>query len=236
MTSASTYSRLAAVMCGVTEQVLWRHWQPDIHKTRPRARLQCRTGSGRATYHRYDHRRQFHQITYGVRMVAAKHDPQAAAGWLSTREILQRGYFAGEVSILNLLAHTCTHEFAHLLQQHGGKRYYGSVHNHHFYQLLDELNNRGWAERVRTQLIADARSQGLKVDDLPMGLPDRNAQAREWAPGDHVCFGEGGAAREGAILRVNRKTCTVEGLGPCRGQRYRVPFVMLRTMPAPTDS
>ncbi|MFW5825259.1 MAG: hypothetical protein ACOCVV_09870, partial [Marinobacter sp.] len=216
-----------------TEQVLWAHYRDQLQQARPRARLECRTGSGRATYHRYDHRNQHHLITYGIRMVMAKHNPETAASWLSAREIRSRRYFGGELSVLNLLAHTCTHEFAHLLQQHEGKRYHGSVHNHHFYALLDRLNSNGVAERVRGHLSASAGRLGLTLDCRPMTLPGPDQQAAQWQRGDRVRFGQGAAAREGEILRINRKTCTVEGRGLSRGLRFRVPFVMLEAAGSP---
>src|SRR5690554_2366122 len=219
-----TYRTIARLMCHTTQQVLWEHYRPNLHSG---SRLVCRPGSGRATYHRFDYRTRDHLITYGVRMVAAKHDPATAAGWLSTREIRSRGYFNGEVSVLNLLAHTCTHEFAHLLQQHDGKRYHGSVHNHHFYRLLDQLNHSGLADRVRQHLDTSARDHGLALDTSPMALPAADAQAQQWQRGQKVCFGEGTSRREGEIVRINRKTCTVAGTGASRGLRFRVPFMML---------
>lgn len=221
------YRAIARLMCDTTDQVLWSHYRDQLRQTRPRAYLECRTGAGRATYHRYDHRNQHHLITYGTRMVMAKHNPETAANWLSAREIHSRRYFDGELSVLNLLAHTCLHEFAHLLQQHGGQRYHGSVHNHHFYALLDQLNHNGLAGLVRDHLAHAAERHRLPLEDRPMHLPSQQQQAGQWQRGDPVRFGEGVAAREGLILRINRKTCTVEGTGASRGLRFRVPFVML---------
>lgn len=224
------YRAIAQLMCETTEQVLWPKYRDQLRQTRSRARLECRPGSGRATYHRYDHRHQHHLITYGTRMVMAKHDAQTAANWLSAREIRSRGYFGGELSVLNLLAHTCNHEFAHLLQQHGGKRFHGSVHNHHFYQQLDQLNRNGLAGQVRDYLARAAGRQKLWLDDRAMRLPSQRQQAGQWQPGDPVRFGRGASAREGQVLRVNRKTCTVEGTGASCGLRFRVPFVMLEAL------
>ena len=221
------FRTIARLMCHTTEQVLWQHFRPNLH---PDSQLVCRPGSGRATYHRFDYRTRDHLITYGVRMVAAKHDPVTAAGWLSTREIHSRGYFGGSLSVLNLLAHTCTHEFAHLLQQHDGKRYHGSVHNHHFYGLLDQLNGDGLAERVRQHLARSAHDLGLTLDTRPMPLPGPGHQVRQWQPGEAVRFGKGAASREGVVVRVNRKTCTVNGTGHSQGLRFRVPFVMLSSL------
>ena len=223
---------IARLMCDTTRDTLWLRYRDWICRTRPRADLECRTGSGRATYHHYDHRHQRHLITYGVRMVMAKQVPDTAASWLSTREIRNRGYFGGEISVLNLLAHTCTHEFAHLLQQHDGKRYHGSVHNQYFYQLLDQLNVDGLAEHTRRHLADLAGRRGLFLDDRAMAIPCQQQQAGQWQKGDQVRFGEGRSAREGQVLKVNRRTCTVEGIGASRGLRFRVPFIMLEAADA----
>ena len=219
---------LARLMCDTTREVLWSSYRDQLRQTRPQASLECRPGAGRATYHRYDHRLQHHLITYGARMVMAKQSPETAAGWLSTREIRARGYFDGELSSLNLLAHTCTHEFAHLLQQHAGKRYHGSVHNQHFYQLLDQLNREGLAHRSRDHLKRSAQRQGITLDDRPMTMPCQQQQAGQWHKGDAVIFGHGRAAREGRVVKVNRRTCTVEGTGASQGLRFRVPFALLQ--------
>ena len=116
-------------MCQTTRDILWTPAEGWVQQANPGAGLALRVGSGQATYHRFDPRKKQHLITYGARMIAAKHQPATAQGWLSTREIRGRGYFGGEVTVLNLLAHTCCHEFAHLLQHSAGQRHYGSVHN-----------------------------------------------------------------------------------------------------------
>lgn len=216
-------------MCEVTEQILWQpaaHW---VRERLPGSTLICRTGSGQATYHRFDPRRKEHLITYGVRMIDAKHSPESAQGWLSSREILRRDYFGGEVSPLNLLAHTCCHEFAHLLQQSAGKRFRGSVHNRHFYSILDNLHQSGGAEATRQTLAEQAARHSLALPDTPFRLPDPIQSQRQWQVGETVVFGRKPKEIQGRILRINRKTCTVDGTGAAKGVRYRVPMQMLRS-------
>jgi hypothetical protein len=211
--------KLGELMCTVTEQVLW---SPSHNE------LVCRVGAGQATYHRFDPRIQQHQITYGARMIEAKHRPETASGWLSGREIQQRGYFDGQLSPLNLLAHTCCHEFAHLLQHNAGERFRGSVHNRHFYRILDDLHTSGIAESTREALSALAARQGVPLSRDKFHLPDIAAVRQRWAVGDFVSFTAGAGQIQGEILRVNRKTCTVRGTGLSRGLRYRVPMQLLR--------
>jgi hypothetical protein len=210
--------RLGELMCTVTEQVLW---SPSCSE------LVCRVGSGQATYHRFDPASGQHQITYGARMIDAKHRPETASGWLSGREIQQRGYFDGELSPLNLLAHTCCHEFAHLLQHSAGQRFRGSVHNRHFYRILDELHSSGKAAKARYALLDQARRQGLELSARSFGPADSAPQLIHWQPGDMVSFATRQREIQGRIVRVNRKTCTVDGTGRSKGMRYRVPPQML---------
>lgn len=225
MTTPTPHSRrLGELMCIVTEQVLW---SPSCSE------LVCRVGSGQATYHRFDPASGQHQITYGVRMIEAKHRPETASGWLSGREIRQRGYFGGDLSPLNLLAHTCCHEFAHLLQHSAGQRYRGSVHNRHFYRILDELHSSGKAENTRGALLDQVRRQGLELSDRSFGSAASAPQQTQWQPGDMVSFGSRQREIQGRILRVNRKTCTVDGIGRSKGMRYRVPLQMLSRVDTP---
>ncbi|MCL7942570.1 hypothetical protein [Marinobacter sp. ATCH36] len=221
---------IGGLMCSVTDRTLWLPAKKWVREQSPAASLLCRVGSGQATYHRFEPREKQHQITYGKRMIMAKYQPDAAISWLSGREIRQHGYFGGEVTTLNLLAHTCCHEFAHLLQHVSGQRYRGSVHNRHFYKILDELHASGGAEATRRHLAREAEMAGVSLPDEQMQPPDTRQLMANWAVGDVVAFGAGKRQLEGRIIRVNRKTCTVEGTGPCRGLRYRVPVVLLSAL------
>lgn len=225
--------KLGKLMCAVTHDRLWQPARAWILERHPDSHLNCRVGSGQATYHRYDSHTRQHLITYGARMIAAKHRPETASGWLSAREIRKRGYFGGELSTLNLLAHTCCHEFAHLLQQSAGQRYRGSVHNRHFYSILDELHDSGAAPATRAALAELAVEQGLDLPETPFAPIDTRKQLAQWQVGDTVRFGTGRRELQGQIIRVNRKTCTVDGIGPSRGVRYRVPVQMLSPLTPP---
>ncbi|KAA8983687.1 hypothetical protein GLW02_05770 [Halomonas sp. 22501_18_FS] len=156
-------------------------------------------------------------------MVADKAQPALCGGWLSTREIQGRGYFGGAVSELNLLAHGCCHEFAHLLQTRSGGRRYGQVHNAAFYQWLDQLHSAGAAHALRGRLAEEAQTRGVVLATDIVSTAGETA-LRDFSPGDRVRFGPG---LQGRIRRVNRRTCTVDGTGPCRGRRYRVPPQMM---------
>lgn len=221
---------LGLLMCQVTQDELWSPALPAIRQRAPVSTLTCRVGSGQATYHRFDPHRNQHLITYGKRMVVDKFQPERAVGWLSSREIRRRGYFDGQVSTLNLLAHTCCHEFAHLLQQVSGKRYRGSVHNQHFYRILDDIHDTGDALRVREQLALKAEALGVGLPVQVIDAPASQRLSEHWSVGDRVGFRAGRQRVEGKITRVNRKTCTVQGLGSHRHSRYRVPPQLLQRL------
>jgi len=214
-------------MCQATRDILWAPAASWVRKQNQCAGLVLRVGSGQATYHRFDPRKKQHLITYGTQMIAAKHQPETAQGWLSTREIRSRGYFDGEVSVLNLLAHTCCHEFAHLLQHSAGQRHYGSVHNRHFYETLDELHNSGAANATRQYLSEQATLAGIELSGAAFELPSPKQARQQWQVGDAVRFGDGRSEKKGEVIRVNRKTCTVLVSQQSRLFRYRVPLQLL---------
>lgn len=203
--------RIAQLMCRATEETL-APLADDVA-------LRLRVGSGRATYHRYDPATGEHRINYGVRMVADKASPEACTAWLSAREIRGRGYFGGTLSESNLLAHTCCHEFAHLLQTRRGQRRRGSVHNRAFYRLLDELHVDGHADALRHSLNRYSEDMEQPLGTTAVDVTETSARNAGFERGDAVRFGRG---LQGRVLRVNRKTCTIEGTGHCRGRWYRV--------------
>ncbi|WP_246065442.1 hypothetical protein [Hydrocarboniclastica marina] len=217
---------LAQTLCDTTELVLLPiipAWTQRYSRKRaakyPRPAI--RVGGGRATHHRFDLHSGEHSITFGAKMVADKLDPRACASWLSTREILARGYFDGRVSAANLLAHTGCHEFAHLVQTVSGGRTRGSVHNSAFYRILDDLHRDGIADGFRQSLLELARNRGQMIPDASVQIADPREALASFKPGDVVCFGRNNEL-QGKVTRVNRKTCSVQGTGPCEGRRYRV--------------
>jgi hypothetical protein len=220
--------QLAQTLCDTTELVLlpiipaWaRRHGGECWKTGRQPRPILRVGGGRATHHRFDFGSGEHRITFGVKMVADKLVPEACGSWLSTREILGRGYFQGQVSVANLLAHTGCHEFAHFLQTVSGGRRRGSVHNAAFYRILDDLHGIGVADSFRQALLDLARNRGQVLATDSVTMPDPKSRLARFQPGDLVCFGRDNTL-EGRVTRINRKTCSVQGTGPCRGSRYRV--------------
>ena len=135
-------------------------------KHNPKARLTIRVGSGKKTYlsHSRDVATNAHMtLTYGIKMVASKSDPNYICKWLTSREVHERKYFNGQINLLNVLAHTMAHEFGHFVQVILGRRYDGSVHNQEFYVILDRIHASGEGERIRDALHRNCLLHGIDL-------------------------------------------------------------------------
>lgn len=146
---------VANAMCKVTDEVLWKPRRGWATKHNPTADLDFRVGSGKHTY--LKHRRVTANdasmtITYGKQMVVSKSDPETMCNWLTSRELHERRYYGGELTLLNILAHTVAHEFGHFVQVILGRRYDGSVHNQEFYVILDRIHASGEGDKIRAAL------------------------------------------------------------------------------------
>ncbi|WP_426415363.1 hypothetical protein [Aestuariirhabdus sp. LZHN29] len=218
--------RIAALLVRVTEQVLWREIQPWLNARGHRIELHCRVGSGRATHHSQQGAR--HRITYGHKMVASKRCPRQAELWMTAREIRARGYFDGEPGYAELLAHTCCHEFAHLVQSLNGWYRRGSIHNAGFYRILDRIHRSGCASRVLQALRDGAHSEGLMLDFSAAPAID-TAQATPCSVrrGERVRFRFRGDLVSGVVTRVNRRTLRIEQHGVAGVDYFRVPPAQL---------
>lgn len=193
--------------------------------------LRVRIGCGLATYHRFEPGTRTHLINLGLGMIRAKQAPAQCSAWLSAREIVERHYFDGQVSTANLLAHTCCHEFAHLLQSARGERKRGSVHNRAFYRLLDQLHEEGRARRLRRWLVDEGRYRELAIRTDSVDWPTREPAPAtgDFVAGELVWFWHRQTRHTGRVVRVNSRTCSVLGIGVSSGLRFRVPPHLLNS-------
>lgn len=248
-----TVPAVTALLVRATEEVLWPLYQDLVLSREPKATLQVRAGRGKATYHTVSflnehgqlcprlHASNFqHVITYGLKMVHDKlESPATAARWLSGRELLQRGYFEGVCTPLNLFAHTVCHEFSHLLQHTEGGRVRGSVHNAQFYAVLDELHRNQSAFLIQRFLSKELKALGLR---LTFRRPEHDLESRQsqmtaqrtllkqsLAKGQRVRFVSGrGEEIKGWVKRLNQKTVTVIPEQPEHpGQYWRVSYALI---------
>lgn len=224
---------IAELLCEATEQVLWRELQPWLAERGDSHRLQCRVGSGEATYYRMLGDRR-HLLNYGRKMVASKFNAGIAAQWRTGREILRRSYFDGELTLPGVLSHTCCHEFAHVIQGINGWIRYGSIHNREFYRILDRIHQSGSAHTVYDYVVAGAAQRGLTLDFIDHGDPVAGVPVASFQPGELVSFEYRGCSVLGEVLRVNRKTVNVKPVKPRMAADYfRISpqFLTLHTEP-----
>lgn len=175
---------IAKQMCQLTEEMLWKPRRDWALKRNPKAALTTRVGSGNKTY--LSHHRDMSvsgqmTITYGLKMVASKANPDTMCGWRSSRELRERGYYGGELNMLNLLAHTMAHEFAHLVQVLLDWRHINSVHNADFYRVLDRIHASEDAVLLRDSLHRACLGRGIDLSRI--GPSDRAMAAMS---GRHV--------------------------------------------------
>lgn len=169
------YRFIAQTMCDLTRDELWAPRRQWALQRRPDGELILRVGSGKTTCVKHSRSRKGPlTLTYGVKMIASKTDPRMLCHWRSGKEILERGYFGGELTLLNALAHTIVHEFGHVIQVLMGTREPGSSHSPEFYQILDKAHRNGHAERIRDRLHAVCLARGIDLSSIsysPEALP-----------------------------------------------------------------
>ncbi len=235
--------QIAALLVNITETVLWPHIQPWLRANNHCIQLRCRVGRGQATHH--TQQGQQHTLTFGRKMVASKRCARQARNWTTGRELVGRGYFSGNFGYAELMAHTCCHEFAHLVQSLNGWYRRGSIHNADFYRILDQMHQGGIADRVLQVLQLEADRQGLQLEfaqgvtadgetsenraaqeiqwRMPVITGISQQQLKEQLQGQLAEFDYRGRKVQGRITRVHRKTVRIEDHGVRGIDYFRVP-------------
>ena len=168
---------VAQTMCNLTYEELWLPRREWALKRRPGGELNLRVGTGKKTYVRHAIANQGPlTLTYGVKMIESKINPEELCGWLTAKEILSRGYFSGEVNLLNSLAHTIIHEFGHVIQVLMGAREPGSSHSPEFYRILDKAHQNGHADHIRDRLNQICLSRDIDLSSAAL-TPGANQPA-----------------------------------------------------------
>lgn len=98
----------------------------------------CRVGTGKATNVSTTNKgiHKNYVLTYGLKMLESKQTKKQAMGWTTGKEIQERKYFKNP-SFKDMIVAVILHEYAHVIQVQDGGRSKGSVHNKHFYEILD---------------------------------------------------------------------------------------------------
>jgi len=194
----------------------------SLTKSNP-VKFSTRVGSGRATYCKHHRTNSEMIITYGKKMIASKLNPVEAEHWLSYREIIKRNYFDGDTSLNNLLSHTVCHEFAHALQQIQGLVFKGSIHNEHFYRILDQLHHSSLANNVKQELrqLCEQHSINLTYNQPPAAAT--GVLKPPFQLNDTIQFKHRNKLISARIIKINSKTFTVESKGLFKTILWRVP-------------
>ncbi|MEH6548501.1 MAG: hypothetical protein V7711_13430 [Pseudomonadales bacterium] len=219
-------SLIGQSMLAVSGQELWPSMASYLRPDDNSVALGLRLGSGMATYASYDPLTRQYKVTYGLGMIASKLGLRELWGWRTVREMEERNYFAGEISLANVFAHTMVHELAHVIQMKQGKRRRGSVHNAAFYRICDQIHAEGKAARARDQLLAECRSDERILSALSqLHLPQAQAGRESFEVGMLVKWGERGG--QGEIKKLNPKRAVVV-CQQRRGVLLQVPYTILQ--------
>lgn len=155
---------IANLLIDATENVLMKNIETWMKANHPLKKLTYRVGSGKRTYHKKINNNN-NIIVYGKKMIESKLKSQKSCEkWLTGKEILSRNYFNGKITIQTSLCATIIHEFAHFIQNIKGYRSYGSVHNEHFYKILDNMHKDGVAQKVYDYVIKNQMFKELKFN------------------------------------------------------------------------
>jgi hypothetical protein len=139
---------IAELLIDATENVLMKDFEDWMNEKHPNKKLTYKIGSGKKTYHRKLSETKS-VIVYGKKMIESKLiSYRNCAMWLTGKEILARNYFNSELTIQTSLCSVIVHEVAHYFQVIAGHRDYGSVHNEHFYRILDKMHASGASQKV----------------------------------------------------------------------------------------
>lgn len=146
---------IARIMCDLTDELLWKPRIEWARKHNQTADLKLRVGDGKRTC--VSHRKKSDKdcrmtLTIGALMVESKANPMEMCMWRTSVELHEKGYYGGELNLLNALAHCIIHEFGHVVQVVLGRRYESSVHNHEFYAILDRIHASPVAGQLRDEL------------------------------------------------------------------------------------
>lgn len=199
---------VAQTMCDLTNEELWLPRRDWALQRRPGVELTLRVGTGKRTA-------VLHRPTgpltlvYGTKMVEAKCDPARMAQWRTSKEIVERGYFDGDLTLLNSLAHTVTHEFAHVVVVVMGLREANKSHSPEFYRILDKAHANGHADTIRTRLNEACLRRGIDLSSVKGVIPQTigsGLQVSDFRVGQQVFFR--GTEKGHNPLRVVKKNRT----------------------------
>jgi len=204
------YQQIADILCKLTEEVLWNSNSFSDVMEFSNYKLKTRIGCGMATYCKFNPKENTFTITYGKKMIESKFNQQQAKLWMTYREVLSRNYYNQNTSLINILAHTVCHEFAHVIQLLTKPAIKGSIHNTSFYSILDKIHLSDEANIIRENLECYFSSNSISADYLTDSYSTDNKYMIDVSIGDSVKFLHKKKVYTGKIIKINNKTVQIK--------------------------
>jgi len=204
------YQNIADTLCKLTEEVLWNSNNFSDVIVFNDFKLKTRIGCGMATYCKFNPKENAFTITYGKKMIESKFHLQQAKLWMTYREVLSRNYYNQDTSLVNILAHTVCHEFAHVIQLITKQAIKGSIHNTNFYSILDKIHLSNEANIIRDNLENYFSSNAISAEYIHESTLSDNKSASNLRIGSSVSFLHKKKVYSGQIVKINSKTVQVK--------------------------
>ncbi|MEL0637604.1 hypothetical protein V6259_12620 [Marinomonas sp. TI.3.20] len=96
--------------------------------------------------------------------------------WTTGNEILQRGYFGGELNLLTALAQVIVHEFSHVIQVILNTEDAAKSHGKLFYKILDKAHVSGMADRIKDELNSRCLDMGVDLSEVKSTGTGKNSK------------------------------------------------------------
>lgn len=122
--------------------------------------VKVRHGSGKATNAKTYYNIGRATITYGSKMIQDKRRKANGSGWTTGREVVTMGFYNGELTYTNLIAHTVLHEVAHVVNCITTNNT-GRPHGPSFYRVLRQLH-KDFGALVKQTVISHAGHENLQ--------------------------------------------------------------------------
>lgn len=211
---------VANLLVDASQEIIMKPRIEWLNHHHPNKELIFRVGSGKRTYHQQKNGR-LHSITFGSKMVESKLESlHKCSRWTTGKEILERNYFNGVLTVQNALAHTVLHEIGHFFQCINGGRDFGSVHNEYFYKVLDKMHNSESPNLLVNYLNEDSIFRNLDFENVHEE-PERKYNNKSVFFGDKVAVN----GRNGITIYtvVEKKRTRFIGTNEMN-VRYSIPF------------
>lgn len=205
------HRKIAKLMANASKFVMMDIFKDWLKEKCPDVKITFHVGPGKSTYHQVIGKNK-HKIVYGIEMVRMQSRSQADAyNWTNGKEVIDRKYFNGDLSLKNSMTSVVLHEFSHFIQCILGERKRNSVHNEKFYEILDLMHQRGYGERVYDYMNQDKDFIDLEYEE------DRSYQSLSMFDSSNMSIGmkltfmsKRNMEITGKIIKINKKTVNVQ--------------------------